>query len=64
MQTESEIFFIHLLIIISSRNFFGEISPSFHNYVYSTKSHERQIKAKRLKVTKKIYQKMISLILP
>ena len=43
---------------------FGEISPSLHNYVYSTKSQESQIKAKRLKVTKKIYHKMISLILP
>ena len=67
---KSEIFFIHLLII-SSQNFsvrflplsitmytllFGEISPSFHNYVYSTKSQESQIKAKRLKVTKNISQ--------
>ena len=43
---------------------FGEISPFLHNYVYSTKSQESQIKAKRLKVTKKIYHKLISLILP
>ena len=43
---------------------FGEIFPSLYNYVYSTKPHESQIKAKGLKVTKRIYYKMISLILP
>ena len=54
---KSEIFFIHL---IGNNYFFsklfGEISPSLHNYVYSTKSQESQIKAKGLKVTKNISQ--------
>ena len=53
---KSEIFFIYLLIIISSRNFSVRFLPLSITLLYSTKSQESQIKAKRLKVTKNISQ--------
>ena len=56
---KSEIFFIHLLIIISSRNFsvrFLPLSITMYTLLNHEKSRESQIKAKRLKVTKNISQ--------
>ena len=53
---KSENFFYSFVNNYFFSKLFGEISPSLHNYVYSTKSQERQIKAKRLKITKNISQ--------